>query len=181
MPFDIDPCAFEFLRVAKDLYDHGLLDKTLKNLGNMEICEDSYAIAWEGTSCVFESFRQYFNEDKEIETMVFQDPVITDFYRLCTIYEAQKGVEKADDPYRRNGEDQVYSCFSMDAYCFDVLLYDGSSGAPRMVFLSGSEFYGHGELPGVLGDVRDTFDFYIKRLKEALDAEAAETTQKEAA
>ena len=87
MAFDIDYCTFEFLSVAKDLYDYGLLDKVMESCGDMEVCEDYYSITWEGIASVFADFRQFFFEDTQIEAIVFCDPVITDFYRLCAMYE----------------------------------------------------------------------------------------------
>lgn len=171
MAFNIDLCTFEFLSVAKDLYDHGLLDKVMKTLGSMEVCEDYYSIAWEGIFHVFERFRQYYREENEMETMVFCDPVITGFYRLCAFYEAKSGIPKDRDPFRRDGETAVYQCFRMESYDFDVLLYDGASGCPRLVILCGEEFYGHTELPRVLSEVRDTFMEYCRKLKTALVTE----------
>lgn len=79
MVFNIDCYTFEFLSVAKDLYDYGLLDKVLKTCGNMEVCEDYYSLTWEGIYQVFECFRQYYNEETGIDTMVFFDPVIAEF------------------------------------------------------------------------------------------------------
>lgn len=170
MAFNIDCCTFEFLSVAKDLYDYDLLDKVMERCGNMEVCEDCYSLAWDGIASVFEGLRQYFREETGVETMVFFDPVITEFYRLCAEYEAKTGINKDPDPFRREGEKEVYQCFCLSAYDFDVLLCDGFRGKPRIVILSGEEFYGHSELPRALVDVRSTFETHCKRLKEALAA-----------
>ena len=186
MTFNIEPCTFESLSVAKDLYDYGLLDKAMKSLSNMEVCEDYYSIAWEGIVNVFEDFRQYYKEDTGVDTMVFFDPVITEFYRLCALYDANNSVSEINNTLRQDGEKEVYQCFCLNAYDYDVLLCDGIHGSPRLVILSGEEFYGHTELPRVLSEVKDTFAKHCKKLKEALTAEisagtAPKTTEKEAA
>lgn len=171
MLFNIDPCVFEFLSVAKDLYDSGLLDKVSKSLGNMEVCEDYYSLAWEGIYYVFERFRQYYKEDTGVDTMVFFDPVITAFYRLCAFYEAKSGVSRDNNMFRLDGEKEVYQCFCLNSYDYGVLLYDGSHGSPRLVILSGEEFYGHTELPRVLSEVKSTFEYCCEKLKTAIAAE----------
>ncbi len=186
MAFDIDYCTFEFLSVAKDLYDYGLLDKVLETVGNMEVCEDYYSIAWEGIASVFKGFRQYFVEETQMETLVFFDPVITDFYRLRVMYEANNDISEINNAFRRDGEKEVYQCFCLNSYDFDVLLYDGTHGNPRLVILSGEEFYGHTELPRMLSEAKNTFEKHSKKLKAALITEiptvtALETTEKEAA
>lgn len=171
MVFNIDCYTFEFLSVAKDLYDYGLLDKVLKTCGNMEVCEDYYSLTWEGIYQVFECFRQYYNEETGIDTMVFFDPVITEFYRLCAMYEARRNIRKDRDLFRDEMEKAVYRCFCLDSYDFDVLLCDGTHGSPRLVILSGEEFYGHSELPGVLSEVRNTFMRLCGQIKEMLVTE----------
>lgn len=184
MLFDIDPCTFEFLAVAKRIYDAGMLDKVLEACGNWEVCEDYYSLAWEGIYRAFKKFRQYYNDRDGIETMVFFDPVISEFYRLCVIYENKIGVDKDHNPLRKEGERNVYNCFCLNAYDYDVQLCNGEHGKPRLVILSGEEFYGHSELPEVLADVRNTLDALCTKLKKALAAEikdVSEHTQKEAA
>lgn len=186
MAFDIDPCTFDFLSLAKDLYDYGLLDQVLENCGSWEVCEDCYSLAWEGTANVFADFRQYYEDENGVETLVFSDPVITGFYRLCAFYEAKNGISKDRNPFRQGGERAAYQCFYMDAYDFDVRLYDGARGCPRLVILSGEEFYGHQELPGALAETKDTLDRCCKKLKAAIITEkpltaVPEYTGKEAA
>lgn len=172
MAFGIDGGVFEFLSVAKDLYDHDLLDKVTENYGNLEVCDDCYSLAWDGIANIFEDFRQYFREETGVETLVFFDPVITEFYRLCAEYEAQMGAGKDRESFRKKAEAEVSQCFCLNSYDFDVLLCDGSKkGDPKLVILSGEEFYGHTELPGALSDARDTFESYCKRLKEAIGPE----------
>lgn len=175
MAFDIEPGTFDFLSVAKDLYDCDLLDKALKYIGNMEVGEDWYSIAWEGIAHVFDEFQQYYEEGTEtepgMETMVFCDPVITGFYQLCLFYEAKSGISRDNNPFRWEGESAAYQCFHLDAYDYEVLLYDGTWGRPRLVILSGEEFYGHQELPKVLAEVKDTLKSYCRKLKAAIVTE----------
>lgn len=186
MAFNIEPGTFDFLSVAKDLYDYGLLDKVVKIFGSMEVCEDWYSIAWEGIVSVFEQFRHYYKEKTDTDTMVFCDSVITGFYQLCFFYEAKSGISRDNNPFRWDGESAVYQCFHLDAYDYEVLLYDGTWGCPRMVILSGEEFCGHQELPRVLAEVKDTFESYCRKLKAAIVTERPvaalpEYVQKEAA
>lgn len=168
MAFNIDPCTFECLSVAKDLYDHDLLDRVLEKSGSVELCEDYYSLAWDGIVCVFADFRQYFVDETQVETMVFFDPVITEFYELCALYDAEKDITKDLNPFRREIAKDVYQCFTLSSYDFDVRVFDGSRGRPRVVFLDGEEFYGHSELPGALMEVRNTFESYCRRLKKEL-------------
>lgn len=184
MAFNIDSCTFEFLSVVKNLYDHDLLDKVLEGYQNPKVCEDYYSLAWDGIASVFEDFGQYFRDETEVEILVFFDPVITDFYRLCAMYEAQKGVSKKRNPLRKEMEQEVYQCFSLDSYDFDLFLCDSKKGPPKLVFFSGGEFYGHSELPGALAEARNTLERHCARLRVALALEtsdAAEDTKEEAA
>lgn len=174
MDLSLDSGVFEFLSIAKDIYDYGLMDKVLENCGNIDICEDYYFIAWEGIAAVFQEFKQYYREETGIETMVFFDPVITEFYRLCELYEIKKRISKESNSFRKDGELEAYRRFSLDAYCYDVFLYDGKRGRPRMVILAGEEFYGHSELPGVLAEVRNTLESCCERIKIALAIEKIE-------
>lgn len=177
MIFDIDPCTFEFLVTAKRIYDAGLMDRVLETCGNWEVCEDDYSLAWEGIYKAFKKFRQYYNDRDGIETMVFFDPVISEFYRLCALYEDKVGVDKNHDPLRKEGEQKVYRCFCLDAYNYGVQLYDGEYGKPRLVILAGEEFYGHSELPEVLTDVRSTLEAHCTQLKKELVAKALDALE----
>lgn len=187
MAFNIDYCTFEFLSVAKNLYDYGLLDKVREGCGYLEICEDYYSLAWDGIASVFTKFGSYFREETGVETLVFFDPVITEFYRLCAMYEARRDIRKDRDLFRDEMEKAVYRCFCLNSYDYDVLLCDGSrKGGAKLVILSGEEFCGYTELPGALAEARNTFENYCERLKKALAPEisqtdAPENTQKEAA
>ena len=184
MAFDIEYGTFEFLSVAKMLYDNDLLDKVLETCGNMEVCEDFYSIAWEGINIIFETFKISYNENRGIGTMVFFDPVITEFYWLCGLYESENHLDPGTAPFRQDGEGEIYQCFNLSAYDYDVLLYDGSHGKSRLVILYGEEFYGESELPEALLDVKNTFASYCKRLKDALTGKengTAEHAEKEAA
>lgn len=177
--FDIDPCTFNFLFIAKDLYDYDLLDKVVDTCGNMEVCDDYYSLAWEGISNVFETVRGSYNEERQEETLVFRDPVITEFYHLCSVYEEQKGVSKEDNPFRQDGERQVYQSLSMSAYDYDARTCEGIRGGPRLVFWSGEEFCGTEELPASLAEARYAYKTYCDRLKEAIAKEQAETSAQE--
>lgn len=184
MAFNIDYGTFDFLSIAKMLYDNDLLDKILETCGNMEVCEDFYSIAWEGINAIFETFRPYYNENRGVGSMVFFDPVITEFYWLCGLYEQENQLEAGTAPFREDGENEVYRCFNLESYDYGVFLYDGSHGKSRMVILYGEEFYGENELPEVLLDVKYTFMSYCKRIKNALAAKGSgtvKTTEKEAA
>lgn len=182
--FGIDIYTFEYLALAKTMYDHGLLN--MDTCGNMEVCEDIYELVWEGIANVFQDFKIYYNQDKEWETLVFRDPVITEFYRLCSMYEKQQNISEEDNSFRQEGERAVYGCFTIQSYDYDVFLYDGSHGSPRMVVLCGEEFCGTEELPEVLADVKNTYQTNCNRLKMALAGEDAgaptqEIMEKEAA
>ena len=108
---------------------------------------------------------------------MFFDPVISEFYRLCVLYEDKTGVDKDRDPLRKEGERKVYNCFCLDAYNYDVQLYDGEYGRPRLVILAGEEFYGHSELPEALADVRSTIEALCTHLKEVLATEITEVPE----
>lgn len=173
MLHELEPGFFESLLIVSQLRENGLLDKFLKNCGSWGLDEDYYAVAWEAINCVFADFSIYGSEE-EIETLVFFDPVISEFYRLCALYQARN--PGAKNPYRQSAERNAYNSLSLDAYDYDCRLYDGSHGRARLVFLTGPEFYGHSELPGALAEVRSTLEEYSGRLRRELglaDKEAA--------
>lgn len=182
--YEVDYWTIGFLSLAKEMYEHGILK--MDTCGDMEVCEDIYQLAWEGIEAVFQDFKGYYYKKKQTETLVFRDPVITEFYRLCSLYEEQKSVSEEENPFRQNGERDVYECFRMDAYDYSLLLYDGSSGSPRLVLLYGEEFCGTEDLPVALAKARDTYSEYCKRIKKALAEKddgtpAQEIIEKEAA
>lgn len=183
MRCELEPGCFESLFLVSQLQENSLLNKFLKTCGSWTLDEDYYAISWEAMNCVFADFAVYSSEE-EIETLVFFDPVIYEFYRLCTLYELKN--PGAENVRRQNAEREIYGILSLNAYDYDCRLYDGSHGRPRLVILTGPEFYGHSELPGALAEVRSTLEEHSVQLRRELglaenNTPVPDSTGKEAA
>ena len=165
----VEPGFFESLFLTSQLWENGLLDKFLEKCGAWPLDEDFYALAWDAMACVFEDFSVYGNEENEVEVLVFSDPVISEFYRLCALYQAKN--PNTENRYLQSTEREVYDSLSIDAYDYDCRLYDGSHGRARLVILTWPEFYGHSELPGALAEVRRVFESATRRLRQELGLE----------
>lgn len=162
----IDPCLIQNLRMLKQLYDGGHLKKLMARYENAELDDEWLSLTWEALECVFEEVHTYYNREDEIGTVVFFDPVITEFARLCRRCE----VEKENDPNLAQILQSAYrgldECFSLDSYDYGYRLPE--KGRERLVFLYGEEFCSEEELPGALADAYDTMQYHTDRLRNAL-------------
>jgi hypothetical protein len=99
------------LFLAKALQDNGRPD-LIKNFIDDAVDRDYfYDSIFSIISEIFDGFRNYYNEDNEVETMVFYDPVITEFYRLAADYGKRSGVLDNENPYYKSALEKARSLF----------------------------------------------------------------------
>jgi hypothetical protein len=170
---EISEYLWECLYVMKQVYDHDPKAHLLQFYGNNVIDgDDIYEVSMNALNQFFVDTRYYFNEEKEIETHVFFDPIITECWKLCDEYEAQNNLQPKDDEFRRGLESSLESALYVPDYSYDGRWYADTKrrGGCRLVLLCGCEFYGHCYLPAALSEAYDAFIHYRKRLKEALNS-----------
>lgn len=161
---------FAMLRLAKLLYDGPLSEKARKKFGLFELNEDNYyELSYEAATLVFEETSCYYNENAEVETWVFCDPVMDRFCQLCGQYERRGGLTEDGNRYRKEVERAIASSFDFGSYAcdFDWQLSAADRGRKRILFYTGPEFYDIWQLPECLLDILDEF----KRVNEALERE----------
>jgi hypothetical protein len=81
--------------------------------------DNFYEMVYEAVSSVFENTSNYYNEEDEVETWVFMDPLLDEFCRLCGDYEKSRGVSEVDNPFRKDFESILRSGFSFGSYSYN--------------------------------------------------------------
>ncbi len=166
---ELEPYFFDNLCVAKQLWDAGVGGSFFDYCGSFPAdTEDYYELFYYGVASVYEKTCNYYNEEKEIETLVFFDPLMDEFFRLCREYEWRKGISREDNPLRSRGQREIHDSFGFVDYCCDWWLYDEQHGRPRLVILFDCNFCGHHALPGAVADSRCELESQIIGLKKAL-------------
>lgn len=165
----LEPYFFDNLCVAKQLWDAGAGNRFFDHCGSFPVdTEDYYELFYYGVASVYKETCNYYNEEKEIETLVLFDPLMDEFFRLCREYEQRKGISREDNPYRRQGQTEVHDSFGFVDYCCDWWLCDEQHGRPRLVILFDCNFCGHHALPGAIADSRSELESQIIGLRNAL-------------
>lgn len=166
---ELEPCFFENLYLAKQLCDAGEEKCFLDHCGSLPAdTEDYYELFYYGIASVYKETYNYYNDDKEIETMVFFDPLIDEFFYLCREYERRMELSCDDNPLRKQGHQAIYDSFGFVDYCCDWWLCDEQHGRPRLIVLFDCNFCGHHLLPGSLADSKCELVRQIAGLKKAL-------------
>lgn len=166
---ELEPYFFDNLCVAKQLWDAGAANPFLKWCGSFPVdTEEYYEIFYDGVASVYEKTCSYYNEEKEVETLVLFDPLMDEFFRLCREYEQRKGISKEGNPLRHRGQRDVCDSFGFQDYCCSWWLFDEQHGRPRLVILFDCDFCGHHALPGAVADSRSELESQIIGLKKAL-------------
>lgn len=165
---------FSMLRFAKCLHEYGIGEQVKGWSGSYKLDGDYYwELAYESISWVFRDTGLYHNEELEMETWVFTDPIIDRFCQLCQEYEIREGISEEDDPYRKDMEEILHEGlrFNSYSYGYDWRLSPKDHGRNRLLLFTGCEFYSHDEIFEGLMEIRDGFEAMNKRLNEELSRE----------
>jgi len=165
---------FSMLLLAKNLVDCGLMDQFKEPLGSWVLEGDTYwDLAYEAIGWIFQDTRHYYNEEKEVDTWLFCDPIIDRFCRLCQEYENRAGIKEEKNPYRRDMEQIIHDGFRFDGYSYnyDWRLSPKDRGRKCLLLFTGCEFYSSDEVPGGLMDIKDGFETTVARLEKELSKE----------
>ncbi len=169
---EISTWLLESLYTMKQMYDHGCANDVLKTYGDYALDGDMmFEIACDCMERVFCDTRSYCNQSEEIETLVFFDPVITNFYLLCEEYERQTSLPSQENPYRAEMQRAISSGFSFDDYSYGHAIYttpNGHSGC-KLVLLLYPEFCSHYAVPNGLLEIRDAFVYTTERMHKELE------------
>lgn len=169
---EISTWLLESLYTIKQMYDHGCADDVLETYGDYELDGDMvFEIASDCMERVFSDMRHYYNQSEETETLVFFDPIITNFYLLCEEYERKSGLPPQENPYRVEMQRAISSGFSFDDYSYGHAIYttpNGHSGC-KLVLLFYPEFCSHYAVPNGLLEIRDAFVYATERMHKKLE------------
>ena len=168
---ELNDYLWETLYVLKSLYDHGKGKELFDSYASQNIDgDDCYEMALEAIGQIFEDTRCYYNEELELETNVFFDPMITEFFRLCEQYETEDGIPPKNNQFRQDLYHAIDTGFYFSSYSYNYHVYSDTSkkNGCRIVLLFGCEFCNHYEAVDGLLDVYDAFEYQLQRLKEEL-------------
>jgi len=119
------------------------------------------------------STRQYYNEEIEVDTWLFCDPVIDRFCRLCQEFEESREISEEENPYRRDMEQIIHDsfCFSGYNYGYSWRLSPKDRGRKCLLLFTDCNFCSSDEVPEALLDIRDGFGSMNARLEKELSKE----------
>lgn len=165
---------FLILRFAKNMYDCRM-DKQFKKLfGFYELNGDSYwELAYETISWVFQDTRLYYNDEKEIETWLFIDPVIDRFCELCQQYERQKGISETDNHYQKDMAKIAHNGFNFNScsYAYSWRLSAEDRGRKCLLLFTDCEFCCYDEISNGLMVIKDGFEMINQKLEREMNQE----------
>ena len=152
---------FAMLRFSKRLCGYGMAERLRDRFDSHPLDGDCYwELAYETIGWVFQNTSQYYNENEEIETWLFADPVIDRFCELCQRYEKHKGISEKDNLYRKDMEQILHEGFSFNSYSYGYnwRLSQKDRGRKCLLLFTGCEFYGHDEIFEGLMEIRYGFE-----------------------
>lgn len=177
---EINSWLWEGIYTLKQLYDHGKTEGTLKDFKSHTLdSDDAGEIAMCAINDVFATTRDHWRERDEIETYVFFDPVLDEFFRLCRAYEQENHMAPEDDPFREDMYRAIRSGLLFDDYSYDYIVYDGSQrdGKCKLILKVYPEFCHSYEVAGGLLEVYDAFCDQTKRLRKELGCKDAKADE----
>lgn len=171
----VDYYDIESIHLLKQLRDSGVGRKIFEMYKDWEINgDDFYTMVYEAVGSVFADSNHFYNEELEMDTWVFMDPLLDEFCCLCEAYERSRGIGETDNPFRKEFEGIMRSGFAYNSYSynFDWKLSPGDRGRRRLLLFTGQEFYYESEVPCGLVDIHDGLEYCVKRLRDELDSGA---------
>ena len=172
---------------AKLLIEHGQEDAFKSYFSKFELDMDEYyQLFCEMVAYTCDEFHSKYNENYGDECLSFFDQGMTDFYKLCLVYNAKHGIKPDqnpnDNPYFKEAAEFVRGQMDFNAYTCDYrLLTDATrKGRCRLIFGHDANFDGAFHL---LRGAFNVFGYYRQKaeeLRKLLGAQE-ESNMKEAA
>ena len=98
---EISEYLWETLYAIKAVYDHDPKAQIFQLYKDTAIDgDDLFEIAENAINQFFVDTREYFNEDNEVATYVFFDPIITQYWKLCDEYEKRLQLDPKENRFR---------------------------------------------------------------------------------
>ena len=98
---EISEYLWETLYAIKAVYDHDPKAQIFQLYKDTAIDgDDLFEIAENAINQFFADTREYFNEDNEVATYVFFDPIITQYWKLCDEYEKRLQLDPKENRFR---------------------------------------------------------------------------------
>jgi hypothetical protein len=105
------------IALAKELYDMGRYDIVEQCLSNVLCYEAWFENIWGAITAVFSGFCNSYNDDDEVETMIFTDDLISDYFAYAWEFGVSTNTPHDENPYvlaaEREVQRQLSYCYSM--------------------------------------------------------------------
>lgn len=184
--------VLEMMYAAKYLYDGGCWD-TFTAMFTQNVHEyegDDVEVGFDprlgsifyaaAISSVFETVKSYYNEERQTDIVVFWDPLMYRFNKLCREYEAQRGIVEIENPYVREMEQAIHSALNFGSFSYDYRWTTGTKNPKdsKLVWIEDPEFSNSWEIPRGLVALRDFYVDGISRLEAELTPKKRKPTSK---
>ncbi len=170
---DLSEYMWEGLYVLKQLYDYGFGENLLHEYSSIELDGDYIGdIAMRAVFEVFEDTRDYYNNEIEVETYVFFDRTINEFFETCRTYEKHNQLLPEENKHRKAMEKEANYALSFNSYSYDYCIYSGDDPHEpcRVVLCLHCEFCAIHEIPGGLVELRSALITHTEEMKRDMSA-----------
>jgi len=172
MALDYDELERTLLMVyaAKLMVDNGKEEEFRQHFSGWTLdCDDTYSVIWEALPYACDEMFTKYYENSEMERFWFFDHSMTDFYKLCRVYNERHGIGPDKDPnlnpYYKAAAAFVNEELGFDAYTCDYALQTDVTrkGRCRILFVHDCYFDGLFEL---MRAVYAVFGYYRQKAEE---------------
>lgn len=105
------------IALAKALYDIGRFDIVKEQFFDSLCCDSWFENVMGVIASIFSGFYNAYDESDEVETMVFSDDIISDYFMRAWEYQKRTGIPCSKNPYVINADReirrQLSCCYSM--------------------------------------------------------------------
>lgn len=168
---EINAYLWAAVYVLKTVYDHNPESPIFHEYANVVIDGDLiYEISENAIHQFFADTREYYNEEDDVATYVFFDPIITQYWKLCDEYEKRLQLDPKDNCFRKDVDHALDSALYINDYSYDYTWSTDTRRANgcKLVLLCYCEFGSYHWIPKVLSEAYDAFVHYTKLIKEAI-------------
>ena len=168
---EISEYLWETLYAIKAVYDHDPKAQIFQLYKDTAIDgDDLFEIAENAINQFFDDTREYFNEDNEVATYVFFDPIITQYWKLCDEYEKRLQLDPKENRFRSDMNRALESALYIPDYSYNAAWYSDTKhkNGCRIVILCYLEFNTYHWIPTALSEAYDAFVHYTQQIKAAI-------------
>ena len=168
---EINEYLWATIYVLKTVYDHNPESPIFHEYASAVIDGDLiYEISENAIQQFFADTREYYNEEDDVATYVFLDPIITQYWKLCDEYEKKLRLDPKDNRFRQDMDQALDSALYINDYSYAYNWYSDTKHeyGCKIVLLCYCEFWSYHWIPKALSEAYDAFVHYTKLIKEAI-------------